>query len=77
MTNELVVTREITLPFIRRPIRAGCPVDERVFAKYFVLVKKTITFNPSPLIRVPPKRDHLAIEERNFFFFCPLVVSML
>lgn len=70
-----VVSRKITLPCVCGVIDPLGSLSEKVSPQFSGVVKKAITFNPSPPIWVPSKSGHFIIKNFNFFFFPFLIFS--
>lgn len=64
-----VVSRDITLPFMRRAIASWDPIDNKVSIGLSGIVKKTTSIYPPPTIRVSAKSGCFTIEENDFFLF--------
>ena len=66
-----VVPKMMTLPFVCSVIDPLGSLSDKVSPQFSGIVKKAITFNPSPPIWVPSKSGHFIIEFFWFFFSLP------
>lgn len=66
---EFVITRKITLPFIRRARDPRIHIDDKVSSELHGIVKKAKSLYPTPTVLVTAKSGHFTIEKNDFFLF--------
>ena len=66
---EPIVTQEVALTFVYRTSGSRVPIDDGVSTIFSGVVKKPTSIDPSPLVQIPTKSDHFAVEKDKFISF--------